>query len=191
LRTLYRPGSSVLHRLPVGTKLVAFTLTVVLISITAKTAFNVAVSASLVLILYLLAGMADIQLLRLLWKMRALLVIVLLPQLIFNGVVQGALNTVAVIAGILLAGLLSFTTKTTEVISFIEKVTRSRSLALLIAMSMNAIALVDGFAKQITEAAKARGKKRKPLRQIINLFVQSLRFADDQSEALRARGIEV
>lgn len=191
MRTLYRPGSSVLHRLPVGTKLVAFTLTVVLISITAKTAFNVAVSASLVLILYLLAGMADIQLLRLLWKMRALLVIVLLPQLIFNGVVQGALNTVAVIAGILLAGLLSFTTKTTEVISFIEKVTRSRSLALLIAMSMNAIALVDGFAKQITEAAKARGKKRKPLRQIINLFVQSLRFADDQSEALRARGIEV
>ena len=191
MRTLYRPESSVLHRLPVGTKLVAFTLTVVLISITAKTAFNVAVSASLVLILYLLAGMADIQLLRLLWKMRALLVIVLLPQLIFNGVVQGALNTVAVIAGILLAGLLSFTTNPTEVISFIEKVTRSRSLALLIAMSMNAIALVDGFAKQITEAAKARGKKRKPLRQIINLFVQSLRFADDQSEALRARGIEV
>jgi biotin transport system permease protein len=83
------------------------------------------------------------------------------------------------------------TTKTSDIIDLIFNVTRSKSLALLIALSINSIALVTGFAKQIQEATLARGVKTNPMRQIVTLFVISLRYADDYAESLAARGVEV
>ena len=47
------------------------------------------------------------------------------------------------------------------------------------------------IAKNITEAGLARGVKPNPIRQIVTLFVVSLRYADDYAEALAARGVVV
>ena len=83
------------------------------------------------------------------------------------------------------------TTKTSEIVDLLKRITRSQNFALLIALSISSIALVAGFSQNISEAAKARGVKPNPLRQIVTLFVVSLRFADDYAEALSARDVRV
>jgi biotin transport system permease protein len=141
--------------------------------------------------LFLVAALKPFEVLRQVWQMKFLLLIVLVPQLVFSGFERGTFNTVAIFSGILLAALVSLTTKTSDIVELIKRITRSQSFALLIALSINSIALVIGFSKNITEAGVARGVKPNPVRQIVTLFVVSLRYADDYAEGLAARGVVV
>ena len=166
-------------------------LSLALIGFFGKDLVGSMVVAAGVLVLFLLAGLKPMEILKQLWQMKFLLLIVLIPQLIFAGLEKGTYNTVAVFSGILLAALVSLTTKTSDIVELIKRITRSQSFALLIALSINSIALVIGFSKSITEAGLARGVKPNPVRQIVTLFVVSLRYADDYAEALAARGVVV
>jgi biotin transport system permease protein len=166
-------------------------LSLALIGFFGKDLVGSIVVAAGVLALFLLAGLKPMEILKQLWQMKFLLLIVLIPQLIFAGLEKGTYNTVAVFSGILLAALVSLTTKTSEIVELIKRITKSQSFALLIALSINSIALVIGFSKSITEAGLARGVKPNPVRQIVTLFVVSLRYADDHAEALAARGVVV
>ena len=189
--SLYRPGNSLIHRMPVGWKLIALAVSLGLVSYGPKGLISSLVIAGSVVVLYAVAGLKPIELLKQLWQMKILLLIVLLPQLVFAGIERGSYNTVSVFSGVLLAALVSLTTKTNEIVELIKRITRSQSFALLIALSINSIALVAGFSKSITEAGLARGVKPNPIRQIVTLFVVSLRYADDYAEALAARGVVV
>lgn len=189
--SLYRPGSSIIHRIPAGWKLLGLALSLALIGFFGKDLVGSLVVAAGVLVLFLLAGLKPIEILKQLWQMKFLLLIVLIPQLIFAGLEKGSYNTVAVFSGILLAALVSLTTKTSHIVEMIKRITKSQNFALLIALSINSVALVIGFSKNITEAGLARGVKPNPVRQIITLFVVSLRYADDYAEALAARGVVV
>jgi biotin transport system permease protein len=166
-------------------------LSLALIGFFGKDLVGSIVVAAGVLVLFLLAGLKPIEILMQLWQMKFLLLIVLVPQLIFAGLEKGTYNTVAVFSGILLAALVSLTTKTSDIVELIKRITRSQSFALLIALSINSIALVIGFSKSITEAGLARGVKPNPVRQIVTLFVVALRYADDYAEGLAARGVVV
>jgi biotin transport system permease protein len=161
------------------------------ISFFGKTALGSTLVMGSVIGLFLVAGLKPFEVLRQLWQMKFLLLIVLVPQLIFGGIEIGTYNTVAIFSGILLAALVSLTTKTSDIVELIRRFTRSQSFALLIALSINSIALVIGFSKNITEAGLARGVKPNPVRQIVTLFVVSLRYADDYAEGLAARGVVV
>ncbi|MEY4554098.1 MAG: hypothetical protein RL197_525 [Actinomycetota bacterium] len=189
--SLYRPGFTIVHRVPAGWKLLALAVGVTLFSIYGKTLVGSAVALVGTVATYLLAGIGFREFGKQLWQLKVLLAIVLIPQLIFNGYETGSYNTVTLISGVLLAALVSLTTKTSEIVELIKRVTRSQSFALLIALSINSIALVVGFSKNITEAGLARGVKPNPIRQIVTLFVVSLRYADDYAEALAARGVVV
>ena len=189
--SLYRPGSSIVHRVPAGWKLLALGVVVTLFSIYGKTLVGSALALAGTVAAYLLAGIGFREFGKQLWQLKVLLAIVLIPQLIFNGYETGSYNTVTLISGVLLAALVSLTTKTSEIVDLIKRITRSQSFALLIALSINSIALVMGFSKNIAEASLARGVKPNPIRQIVTLFVVSLRYADDYAEALAARGVVV
>lgn len=189
--SLYRPGASAVHKSPAAFKLFCLALFFIAVGLLQK---NVALSLSagvVVVALYLLAGQSIGKLVKQIWNLKVLVVIVLIPQMIFNGPGQGVNNSVVILAGVMLATLVSITTKTSEIVSLIERLTRSRSFALLIALGINSIGLVIGFSKNITEAGLARGVRPNPVRQIVTLFVVSLRFADDYAEALAARGVRV
>lgn len=189
--SFYRPGTSPLHLLSVGWKLLGLTVSLLALAIYGKNQTGAIVGVIAVIGLYQLAGIGLSELLKQLWRIKFLVAIVALPQLIFNGIVQGAYNSVAVIVGVLLASLMSLTTKTADLVDLLQRITRSRSFALLIALSINSIALVLGFSNSISEASLARGVKPNPVRQIVTLFVVSLRYADDYAEALAARGVKV
>ena len=189
--SFYRPGHSPLHRLTVGWKLMGLTFGLLVIAIYGKNQAGAILEVAAVAGLYLIAGIGFSELIKQLWRIKFLVLVILVPQLIFNGVVQGAYNSVAVVTGVLLAALFSLTTKTADLVELLQRITRSRSFALLIALSINSIALVLGFSNSITEASLARGVKPNPVRQIVTLFVVSLRYADDYAEALAARGVRV
>ena len=191
MNSLYRPGNSLIHRVSAWLKLVALFLLIGSFGFGRSNAIAASSFLIITALLYFLADQGLSGFLKQLWAMKTLLVIVVVPQVIFNGPLNGSLNTVTVICGVALAALVSMTTKTSDIIDLIFKVTRSKSLALLIALSINSIALVTGFAKQIQEATLARGVKANPVRQIVTLFVISLRYADDYAESLAARGVEV
>jgi biotin transport system permease protein len=189
--SLYRPGDSLLHKTPVGWKFLGLTLVLIAISIWGRTWFGSLAIAAGFLVLFALTGFGIRELLRQLWQIKFILIILVLPQLLFAGVERGTYNSVALVSGILLAGLVTLTTKTAEIVELIQRITRSRSFALLIALSINSIGIVLGLAKNISEAGKARGVRANPVRQIVTLFVVSLKFADDYAESLAARGISV
>lgn len=189
--SFYRPGTSPLHLLSVGWKLLGLSVSLLAIAVFGKNLLGSIVEVIVVIVLYQLAGIGVPELLKQLWRIKFLVAVVLIPQLIFNGVVQGAYNSVAVIVGVLLAALISLTTKTADLVELLQRITRSRSFALLIALSINSIALVFGFSNSVTEATIARGVKPNPVWQIVTLFVVSLRYADDYAEALAARGVRV
>lgn len=189
--SLYRSGNSLIHRIPVGWKLIALAVSLGFISYVQKDLISSLVIALCVVVFFGISGLKPIELVKQLWQMKVLLLIVFIPQLIFAGLERGSYNTVAVFAGLLLAALVSLTTKTSDIVDLIKRITKSQNFALLIALSINSIALVIGFSKNITEAGLARGVKPNPIRQIVTLFVVSLRYADDYAEALAARGVVV
>ena len=189
--SFYRPGNSPLHKLSAGWKLLGLTIALLAISFWGKEPTGLIVELISVIVLYQLAGIGISEFLKQLWRIKILVLVILVPQLIFNGFVQGAYNSVAVVVGVLLAALISLTTKTSDLVELLQRITRSRSFALLIALSINSIALVLGFSNSITEASLARGVKPNPVRQIVTLFVVSLRYADEYAEALAARGFTV
>lgn len=175
----------------VGWKLLALTVLLLSISYLGKTLPGAITGVFLLIGLWKLSSFTLGKLAKQLWQMKFLLIVVLVPQLIFSGILQGVYNTVAVMVGLLLAVLVSLTTKTIEIVELLKRITKSQNFALLIALSINSIALVTNFAKNIADASRARGVKPKLIRQIVSLFVVSLRFADDYAEALAARGISV
>lgn len=139
---------------------------------------------------YVLASLAPKQIFLQAWGFRYIAIFVFLPQLYFGGPEKAISYTLATMSALLLAALLSITTKTSELVQVMQKVSRSKAFALLVALSVNSIALVSDLAKRINEASVARGVRPNRIRQIVTLFVVSLKFADEYAESLAARGIK-
>lgn len=189
--SLYRPGVSVVHRLPAWLKLALLAVILVALSLVPKSVLLAGSSVFLSLVVFVVAGFSVGEYLRTAWRFRFLVLVIALPQLFLVGVEEGILNTVVILSGLLIATLVTMTTKTSEIVDLIKKATRSDNFALLIGLSINSIAVVGSIAAGIIEAGKARGVRPSSVRQLTNLFVVSLRQADDYAEALAARGVQV
>lgn len=191
MKSLYRAGNSPIHRLPVWLKLLLLGFSVWAINAFGKGLVQALVVAGIVVLLYLMAGLSVKEIAIQFWRLKWFLLLILLPQLYFAGIGNGSFNAVVVIATILLASLISLTTKTSEIVSLIQRITKSESIALLFGLSINAVPLVTGLANQVMETTRARGVRANPVRQLVTLFVVALRIADEFGEALAARGVEV
>jgi len=188
--SLYRPGNSLLHRMPVGIKLLALIFVLAMLTIGTDLWWVALARAFAVVALYFLASFGFKELGQQVWRIKLLVLFVLVPGLVFQSPLTAVTNTLALVYGILVATLVTMTTKSSAIVDLIARITKSRSFALLIALSLNSVALVSAYANQIVDASKARGVRPKPIRQVVNLFVISLRNADQYGEALAARGVE-
>ena len=189
--SLYRPGSSPIHRLPAWFKLLALAAVLLAFSLLPKNLWVASFSVVLALVLFMVAGMAPRDFLMNIWKLRYLIVVIALPQIFLVDLATGCYNSIIILGGLLLATLVTITTKTSEMVELVKRLTRSENFALLIGLSINSIAVVGSIASGIIESGKARGVRPSAVRQLTNLFVVSLKQADDYAEALAARGIEV
>ncbi|MEY4423054.1 MAG: hypothetical protein RLZZ258_157 [Actinomycetota bacterium] len=197
--SLYRPGNSWLHRTPVALKFAALVLGLLAISIFAKDVTSVVSILLFAILSFTLIGTNAKQIFAMLWSLKLVVLLVLLPQLLFMDWSLALVNVTRLVACILFAMLFTSTTKNQEILELVELLAkplkglgiRPNTIALLVAMALNSIALLNKFVADIREAQLARGMKPKLHRLVLPVLVLSLKHADDHAEALLARGVEV
>ena len=194
--SLYRPGSSPLHRLPAGVKLVGLVVLSLTISIGARTPLLAGAAMALVFGAFALGGFGPVTWLKQLWLTRWLVVFVVVMQLIFLTPADAIVNTTRIIAVVLLASLLTLTTRTADLLDALQvALTPLRRVGVdpwrvgfTLTLAISLVPVVADFATRIRDAQRARGVRLGP-RAVVPLLVMSLRHADDVGDALTARGL--
>ena len=197
--TLYRSGHSLLHKTPAGVKLLLLSVSLLAISIWVRDPATVALILGIAIAGFFAAGLSRREVAKLLWNYKLLVLIVLVPQLIFMPWQAALVNAGRLFSCVLLAMLFTVTTRNQELIELIEGLAkplrrlglRPQTLGLLVAMTLNSIALLGQFVVVIREAQLARGMRPRHYRMAVPLLVLSLKHADDYAEALAARGVEL
>ncbi len=194
---LYVPGTSAVHRLPAGVKLVGL-LVAGAAAVLVTEVWQVLVAAGLVLVGYGLAGLpvraAGRQLRPLVW----FAVVAGVVNLVVDGW-QRAVVVLGVLAVlVLLAGLVTLTTRTTDLVDAVVAGCRPlrwvgvdpERVGLLIALGLRCVPVVVALAHEVRDAQRARGLTASPRAFAVPLVVRALRHADALGEALTARGVD-
>ncbi|MFF3027819.1 CbiQ family ECF transporter T component [Microbacterium sp. NPDC057944] len=193
---LYRPGTSALHRLPAAVKLAVLAATAVALSLAPPDPWIIGVALAAVFSLYGLARIPPIVLAAELWRLRWIVLVLGAALWIFVGPLTAWINTGRVVALVLLAGLLTLTTRMGELLTVLHAALRPlrrcgvdvEAVAMTVSLAITMVPVVAGFADQVREAQRARGA-RLGIRWIVPLMVRTLRHADDVGDALAARGL--
>jgi biotin transport system permease protein len=193
----YVPGNSLLHRLPTGTKLLglAVSCTVLLLL---RSPVSMAVAAVVVALLFAVSGVgaaaswAQIRPIR--WFAAALFAM----QMLFADLPTAISSTARIVLAVALAGLVTLTTRTSAMMTFLERCLSPARLlgldpfrlSLLLSLTIRSIPVIAGLATQVREAQRARGVERSVRAFAVPLVVGTLRHADALGEALSARGLD-
>lgn len=195
---LYRPGSSILHRTPAGAKLIGLIVLGLAISLAPREPAASVAALGLVAAGFVAAGWTVLRALpRQLWITRWIVAFMVVTQLIFLTPLDAFVNTGRVLAVVLLAALLTLTTRSEDLLQALERGLAPlrhvgvdpRRLSLLLSLTISTIPAVADFARRVREAQLARGARLGP-RVVIPLLVMSLRHADEVADALAARGVD-
>ena len=192
----YQPGTTVLHRLPVGAKLLALAG----LSVVAVALRGVPTTAALLGLSLLLCLAAGVRLARAARALRGVLVgLVLLAS---YQTWQRSAEHAFVVVGALVALVLLATvfTTTTSVERMIDAVTRWLEpfrrfgvrpdlVALAFSLTIRGIPLTLEIAGETRDAARARGLERSPRAYLVPLVVRVVAHARATGDALHARGI--
>ncbi|MFJ6133982.1 energy-coupling factor transporter transmembrane component T [Janibacter terrae] len=194
---LYRDGGSLLHRLPAGAKLAGLLLAG-LVSPFVRSPVVTAVALAVVLAGYATARMPAAVLLQMLRP----LLLVMVPLAAFQTVVAGwerAFVIVGVlVALVLLANLVTLTTRTSDLIDVVVRVcgplrrvgVDPERVGLMLQLAIRAVPLVIDLGGRVREAQHARGLGASPRAFAVPLIVGALRRADAMGDALAARGLD-
>ncbi|WP_282851977.1 energy-coupling factor transporter transmembrane component T family protein [Gulosibacter sediminis] len=195
--SLFVPGTSLLHRAPAWSKLLGLMLATLVLSVWGGD-WKVLTSAALVTITAFLLSVGPVALRRQLWGLRWLLVIMLVPQFIFLPWQLAITNTARVVIVVSLAGLVTSTTRMTELLDALETGlrplrplgVRPDRIALLLSLTISTVPLIATLAAQLREALIARGRRGTSPGILFPLLVLTLQHADELTDALRARGLD-
>ena len=194
---LYHPGTSVLHRIPAGIKLLAMLLAVVGVVLLHRwweLAIAAAVTAALFAIARLPASVAWSQL----RPLRYVVVLVAALQWVLAGWHAAVMVCGTVVVTVALAALVTLTTRVTAMLDALGVALRplrrlgvdTDRIGLLLALTIRCIPLVAGIVTAVSEARKARGLGFSIRALAAPVVIRSLRSADALGEALIARGAD-
>lgn len=194
---LYVPGHSVLHRAPAWLKLLALVVFALAISLYPHSLLSAALTFVAVAALFAVAGLGVRVYLRQLWLTRWIVLLVAVTQLIFLTPEDAVINTLRVVAIVLLAALLTLTTRSEELLGALESALAPlsrigvdpRRVSLTLSLTISMIPVVASIAAQVRDAQRARGV-RLGFRIVVPILVIALRHADAVADALTARGVE-
>jgi biotin transport system permease protein len=194
---LFLPGTSVVHRLGAGTKLLTLLAVGVALALW-RSPWQVALAFALVLVGYAVARLP----LRTLVRQLVALAWIALPLLAFQWIFASWQTGVGVVGSfvsmVLLAGLVTLTTRTTAMVDVVVRLSGwlrrlgvdPERVGLMLALGIRSVHVVIGLAEEVREAQHARGLRSSPRAFAVPLIVRSLRHADRLGEALTARGVD-
>lgn len=193
---LYRPGTTVFHRLPVGVKLLALTASSLVIVIV-RGAPSSGVFLAVAIALSLLARL-DIR--TTLKALRPVLIVAVLfggYQIWQKGWGPGAEVIADLFALVVLATVF---TATTSINDMLDSITRwlqpfrrigvnPEKVGLAFSLMMRSVPGTLEIARETRVAAKARGLERSPRALLIPMVLRTVARAHDTGDALMARGL--
>lgn len=196
--SLYRPGHSLLHRAPPWSKLLVLAVLALAISFTGTWWPGLIAVCSIVALGYLVAGLGLRELARQVVQMRWVILVMSASQLLFLPLDQAVSGTVRVTAVIVLAALLTLTTRTSDLLDTLESALAPISrfgvptaqISLTIGLTITTIPVLASLGARLREAQLARTGRVRLQAFVVPLLVLSLKHADELADALRARGID-
>lgn len=194
---VYRSGTSLLHRLPAGWKLIgllAFT-TALLVW---RSPLTVAIGLVIVIALYGLAGYSPRVFLAQIWPLRWI-VLLLVP---FQWWLGGWQSAVAIVGTLVLAvaaaGLVSLTTRIVDLLAVLDRILSPlrrlgvdpERISLLIALSIRVVPVMLELVTTVREARRARGAERSLRAFATPVVVRTVGYSQRLGDALIARGVD-
>ncbi|AYF76315.1 energy-coupling factor transporter transmembrane protein EcfT [Nocardia yunnanensis] len=194
--SLYHDARTPVHAVPAGAKLLV-------LAVTGTVLFFV---PSMVWLAVALAGVLGLSgLARIPWRTTArqvlglapFLLLIMVAQLLFTGWQSAIIVGERLLTLVLLANLVTLTTRTSAMIETIERAlkplrplgVRPERVGLLVAMTIRFIPVIREQAELVRAAQRARGIERSTVF-LVPLLIRTLRMADGVGEALDARGLD-
>ena len=189
----YRPGASLLHRLPAGGKLVAFLVVGVVVVVVRGPVSAVAfLAAAVALTAWSGAGLRT--------ALRGILVMAVLLaayQTWQHGWALAVESVGDLVSLVLLATVLTATTPVDEILDALTRALRPfrrlgvdpEQVALAFSLTIRAIPTTIEIADETRDAALARGLERDPRARLTPLVIRVVAHARATGDALHARGI--
>lgn len=192
---LYTPGTSILHRMSPGPKMAA-------LAIGATALFlqeSLIVTALAVLATFGLYRVASFPMKTALTQIRPLLwifVIFFVVQWYFSGLELAAYVVLRLAALIMLASLVTLTTRASDMIDSLTRALRflkpigvnPDKVSLAISLALRFIPVLGRIATEVREAQRARGLERSVIAVAMPMAIRAIKMADDISDAIDSRG---
>ncbi|WP_395729824.1 energy-coupling factor transporter transmembrane component T family protein [Nakamurella sp.] len=194
---LYQPGTSLLHRLAAGWKLLAMGLAIVGI-VLLQAPWQLGVAALAVVGGFALARIPARVTWSQLWPMRWFLLFIAVFQVIFTGWERALMTCGTLLLTVAIAALITLTTRVTEMLDVCQRllgplrrfgVDPDRA-GLVLALTIRCIPLMVEIVGAVSQARKARGAGFSLRALVVPSVVRALRRADAIGDALTARGVD-
>lgn len=192
---LYTPGTSILHRMSPGPKMAA-------LAIGATALFlqeSLLITALAILAILALYGLAKFPLKTALNQIRPLVWIFALffaVQWYFSGLELAAYVVLRLAALILLASLVTLTTRSSDMIDSLTRALRflrpfgvnPDKVSLAISLALRFIPVLGRISTEVREAQKARGLEHSVIAVAMPMAIRAIKMADEISDAIESRG---
>ncbi|MFC9980612.1 energy-coupling factor transporter transmembrane component T family protein [Gordonia sp. NPDC127522] len=195
---VYRPGNTLLHRLPAGVKFVAMGVVILVLSLTVRSLTALGIATAGVAVVYALAGIGPREAWRQLRPLMWLLLFIFAFQVVFTDWRRAVVVCGVLALSVALAAVVSLTTRTTDMLDTIVRAlgplrrlgVRVDLIALALALTIRAIPLMVEVVREVDEARKARGLRPGPRILVAPVVLAALRTADGFADTLTARGLD-
>lgn len=193
---VYVPGSSPLHRMGAGVKLVLLAASVIVVAVLPEW-WMTAIALGVAVALFAVAGIpwrvAVRQLVPVLW----ILAIAAPLNALFSGWESALAMSLRVSAFVALAAVVTLTTRVSAMLDAMQRALRplgdrvdADRIGLVLAMTVRAVPLMVEIVRAVLEARRARGAEGSMRAVAVPVVVRALQTADGMGEALIARGVD-
>ncbi|MFC9554492.1 energy-coupling factor transporter transmembrane component T family protein [Rhodococcus sp. NPDC056960] len=195
---LYRPGDSLVHRMPAGLKLVMLIASILAATVFVRTPLEVGVVVVVVGLLFAVARIpwtvAVAQLRPVVW----MLLIIAVFQVWITSPARAVVVCGVLLISVALAALVTLTTRVTDMLDTVSRAlgplrrfgVDPDRIGLLLALAIRCIPLLTGIVQEVAQARKARGLQWSMTALATPVLVRALRTADAMGDALVARGVD-
>jgi biotin transport system permease protein len=195
---LYRPGDSLLHRMPAGLKLLLLIASIVTATVFVRTPLEVGLVILVVGLLFAVAGIpwrvAVAQLRPVVW----MLLIIAVFQVLITSPARAVVVCGVLLISVALAALVSLSSRVTDMLDTVSRAlgplrrfgVDPDRIGLLLALAILCIPLLTGIVQEVAQARKARGLQWSMTALATPVLVRALRTADAMGDALVARGVD-
>ncbi|MEG3135864.1 energy-coupling factor transporter transmembrane protein EcfT [Rouxiella sp. T17] len=193
----YIPGHSFIHKTPPGLKLVIMAVLGTLLFVYPNTIFA-AITLAVVVVLYPLARISFKVMLAQLKPIFIILVLLFAVQWLMVGWQSGLLVVLRLCALMLVASLITLTTRSSDMIDALERRLtwlyylgiNPAKISLALSLALRFIPVLAAITQEVREAQKARGLNNSVIAVAIPVIVRTLKMADSIAAALEARAYD-